>query len=173
MALTLSERIFLPKYQVAAIGITTFELKVRLLADTDQDSSPHRDAITGDLTALINTLCDHLQASTEQRVFLVAFAKLRNDILHLKLSKASGKITALAKSVGELPAISGGKVTMLNLEAGTAHEVAKTSTATGRIFGWLMESTMSGAFDAVAAASHKAIDILDELRDRAYDDPTP
>ena len=173
MALTISERIFLPKYQAAAIGITTFELKVRLLADTDPGTPPHRDAITGDLTALINTLCDHLKASDEQRAFLIAFAKLRNDILHLKLSKAAGKITALAKSVDDLPSIRGGKITMLNLENGTVHNVVGTSTATGAIYGWLMESATSGAFDAVVAASHKAVEILDQLRDRAYDDHAP
>jgi hypothetical protein len=55
---------------------------------------------------------------------------------------------------------------MVDLKEGAVAQVAKTSTQTGRIYGWLWESNESGAFDGLVAAAERAMSIVRALRDK-------
>ena len=90
---------------------------------------------------------------------------IRNKLLHLELSRATGRIKPLADQLRE------GGVWMADLERAKIHQVSKTSTEQGRIYGWLLESQSSGVFAAIAKAAGEAIDVINVLRDREYGDP--
>ena len=165
MPASIMEQMCLPGFANAAAAVAVFELKVRLLADNGDEGTPlQSQAIKADLGKLIELVCDHHHATPEQRELLTKVGRIRNKLLHIELSKATGRIRPLAEELRE------GNVWMANLEDGTVHQVSKTRTETGRIYGWLLESQSSGAFAAVVAAVNEAIKVIGALRDRAYGD---
>lgn len=166
MTAGIMERMCLPGFANAAAAVSVFELKVRLLADNGEEGTPlQAQAIKADLGKLIDLVCDHHTATIEQRALLSKVATIRNKLLHLELSRATGRIRPLAEQLRE------GNVWMADLERLKVHQVSKTSTEQGRIYGWLLESQSSGAFAAIADAVGEAIEVIDALRDRAYGDP--
>lgn len=155
-----------PMFGRAAEAVAAFELRVRMLADTDSERVKlQRAALSGDLTALIDQLCDEYKAADEERAFLAAVAGLRNNLFHLKLSRVTGRVTPLAEQLVDEPLRKGG-VWMANLDTGKVGRVSTTSTEDGRIYGWLLESTTSRAFEAVERAAKRGAAILKSLRDR-------
>ena len=149
-----------PAFKRAAAAVATFALRVRLLADSGPEGTQLQKAAIGmDLTPLLEMVCKEYNASPDDVVFLKAVAALRNKLFHLELSKVTGRIRPLAEQLKE------GGTWMANLNDGTVDQVSKTKTQTGRIYGWMWESTQSGAFDAVEAAAEKASAILNTLRD--------
>jgi hypothetical protein len=160
------EHMCLPGFANAAAAIAVFELKVRLLADNGDEGTPLQvQALKADLGRLIDLVCDHHQATDDQRSLLAKVATIRNKLLHLELSRATGRIRPLADQLRE------GTVWMADLDNAEVHQVSKTNTKQGRIYGWLLESQSSGAFAAIAVAVREAIGVIDVLRDRAYGDP--
>jgi hypothetical protein len=160
------EYMCLPGFANAAAAVTVFELKVRLLADNGDEGTPlQAQALKADLGKLIDLVCDHHKASAEQRALLSKVATIRNKLLHLELSRATGRIRPLADQLRE------GGVWMADLERAKIQQVSKTGTEQGRIYGWLLESQSSGAFAAIAKAAGEAIDVINLLRDHAYGDP--
>ena len=144
---------------------------MRLLADLEPDASRiQRAAIKGDLTELIEQLCDRHRADDAARAFLKGVAGISNKLFHLELSKVKGRIDPLAEQLVELgllePLRAGGGA-MLHLDSGKVEQVGKTSTETERIFGWMLESVGSGAFVGVTAAADRGVAILNTMRDAA------
>jgi hypothetical protein len=162
---SIMEHLCLPGFANAAAAVAVFELKLRLLADNGEEGTPlQSQAIKADLGKLIDLICDHHKASDEQRALLAKVGTIRNKLFHLELSRVTGRIKPLAEQLQE------GNVWMAKLEDGTVHQVSKSSTERGRIYGWLLESRSSGAFDAIATAVQNAIAVINEFRDRAYGD---
>jgi hypothetical protein len=160
------EHMCLPGFANAAAAVAVFELKLRLLADNGDEGAPlQSQALKADLGKLIDLICDHHSATIEQRSLLAKVGSIRNKLLHLELSRATGRIRPLAEQLRE------GNVWMADLERGKVDQISKTSTERGRIYGWLLESQSSGAFSAIADAVREAIAVIDVLRDRAYGDP--
>jgi hypothetical protein len=166
MTASIMEHMCLPGFANAAASVSVFELKIRLLADNGDEGTPlQTQAIKADLGKLIDLVCDHHKATVEQRALLSKVATIRNKLLHLELSRATGRIRPLAEQLSE------GNVWMADLERSKVHQVSKTSTEEGRIYGWLLESQSSGAFAAIAKAADDAVAVIDFLRDRQYGDP--
>jgi len=165
MTSSIMEHMCLPGFANAAAAVAVFELKVRLLADNgDEGTSLQAQALKADLSKLIDFVCEHHNATVEQRALLSKVATIRNKLLHLELSRATGRIRPLADQLRE------GNVWMADLEHATVDQVSKTSTERGRIYGWLLESQLSGAFAAIAKAVGEAINVINALRDKAYGD---
>jgi hypothetical protein len=141
--------------------VATFELRVRLLADLGQEGTAlQRAALGTDLTPLVEMICDDYEATADDRAYLKAVANIRNKLFHLELSRVTGRVRPLGEQLKE------GGAWMANLTDGSVDQVSKTKTQDGRIFGWMLESVQSGAFDAVVAAVAKATTILHALRDQ-------
>jgi hypothetical protein len=154
-----------PSFQRAAAAVATFELRVRLLADQATEGSKlQRAAISMELTPLIELLCEVHGASIEDQAHLKAIAAIRNKLFHLELSRVTGRIRPLTEQLNE------GGNWMLNLTDGSVAQVSKTSTHDGRIYGWMWESTQSGAFLAVVAAAERGAEILAAMRDKQISD---
>lgn len=162
---SIMEQLCLPAFANAAAAVAVFELKVRLLADNGDAGTPLQvQALKAELGKLVDLVCEHHGATREQRDLLKKVASVRNKLLHLELSRATGRVRPLAEQLNE------GGVWMANLENATVHQVSKTSTEDGRIYGWLLESRSSGAFQAISKLVAEAIDVINQLRDRAYGD---
>ncbi len=158
---SIMEDLCFPAFQRAAAAVATFELRVRLLADSGDDGTQlQRAALGTDLTPLVKMLCDDYKANAEECAYLVAVANIRNKLFHLELSRVTGRVRPLADQLKE------GGSWMVNLNDGSVDQVSKTKTQDGRIYGWMWESVESGAFDAVVTAVAKATAILHELRDK-------
>lgn len=153
----------LPSFMRAAAAVAAFELRVRIVADlAPEGNAVQREAINGDLSALIEMLCDRHGASKEDRAFLLAVASIRNKLFHLELSKAVARVRPLVPLEQQLRQ---GGVLMADLDTGKATQVSKLSTANGRILGWMLEAASSGAFEAVVVSVRKAIAVLNAMRD--------
>src|SRR5258706_16411223 len=91
-----------PAFERAAAAVASFELRVRLLADSGiEGSSSQGQALGGDLTPLIDVLCKDFNATEEELKFLKAVAAIRNKLFHLELSKVTGRIRPLADQLPE------------------------------------------------------------------------
>lgn len=99
--------------------------------------------------------------SKEEIDLLILCVNLRNDLLHMSLSKATGKLNRFGAAL--LP----GHVTMVSLETGEVTRVKETSTQKGKIYGWLLESATSRAFDQGAVVFSRGIEVLERLTDAA------
>lgn len=150
----------LPKFQIAAASVATFELLVRLLADQfDEGSKPQRAAIGTDLSQVIDVLADYHKASDDDRKLLQACAVLRNKLFHLELSRVTGRVKDLGAQLEE------GKVWGFTIPTGDGGPVSKTKTPDGRIYGWMWEAARSGAFDAVVVAMQRGAAVIERWRD--------
>ena len=166
------EAMCFPRFQNAAAGAATFELRVRLLAELAKDGTPVKKvALSAKLTDLIGLVAAHFGATEEETRFLNAVAVLRNKLFHLQLSRVSGRVESLLTQIEdegievtlEKNAVWGG-----NLETGEVAPVSGTSTEREGIYGWMLESTLSGGFDAVVAVMREGIRIITRLRDELY-----
>jgi hypothetical protein len=163
--MSIMEALTFPGFQAAAAAVATFELRVRMLADQGDAGTPLvKAALSAEFTKLIDDVCAFHGASDEDARYLKACAGMRNKLFHLELSRVTGRIRPLSEQLRE------GGVWSLDIETGEVQTVAKTKTEDGRIFGWMLESSSSGAFEAVVAAMRKASGIIEAMRDRAYGD---
>jgi hypothetical protein len=149
--------VFLDHFGYAAARGACFELTARMLAD--KSPSLRKFALSCDLTPLLAKIHrEYATALSEPEGSLLhALAGIRNKLFHLELSRVTGRIKSLTESLRE----SG--VVQLDLETGETRDVASTNTADGRIFGWLMESSMNGAFAVGAEKFLEGIAILERL----------
>lgn len=149
----------LPSYQRAAAAFATFELRVRMLADSGTAGTPlQKKAIGSDLSPLIDEICIVFKVSDADRSFLKSYASVRNKFFHLELSRVTGRIRPLAEQLSE------GNIWTSNIGTGEIKKVSDTSTSEGRIYGWMLESHASGAFAAVTAAAQRAIAIIEGIQ---------
>jgi hypothetical protein len=134
-----------------------FELKARLLAD--KTPSLQKICLSADLSALIEKIAaEYADVLTEEDAGLLgALPGLRNKLFHLELSRVTGRIKPLTDSLREAG------VVKVNLETGESVNVASTRTAEGRIFGWLVESTESGALTIAADKFLDGVIVLERL----------
>ena len=137
---SMMESVCFPLFKRAAAAVATFELRVRLLADSGSEGTElQRAALGGDLTPLVELLCKEYKASDEQLDYLKSVANIRNKLFHLELSRVTGRVRPLAEQLKE------GGTWMVNLNDGTVDQVSKTKTHDGRIYGWMWESAESGS----------------------------
>ena len=165
------EAIAFGKFQHAAAAAATFELRVRLLAEQATPGSPvEKSSLSSDLTPLIADVADYFEATADEKKYLKSAAVIRNKLLHLELSRVTGRVVPLQQQLvdeGLLPAkIDQGKVWSFELEkGGEVVRVDKTSTEQGGIYGWMLEAALSGTFEAVVAVMLTAMKIVERLRD--------
>ena len=159
------EQLCVPLYEVACAAAGLFELRVRMTVDRFDSTRvlDHKDlsaAVSGMLKEFGNHLHDH------EIALLNTCLLLRNKLFHVELSRATGKL----RSLGEELVDAG--VWKIDLASGEAGKVRNTSTATGRIVGWLMESAGSGAFTRTAEILGEGGAVLRQLLERV-DAATP
>ncbi len=148
--------VFMRQFAQAAAYACVFELRVRMLADM---TSALRKQAFRPLSELLSEVLEYYNEalSAEDRAALDGAAVLRNKLLHLELSRATGKLVALREQ------LDAGQVLQGTFEDGEVRQVSKTSTADGRIFGWLLESSTSGAFTAAQKRFDAGIEIIERL----------
>lgn len=164
------EKMAFPSFQRAAAAVATFELRVRMLAETATPFSKVEQAsLSADLSALIKMVVEYFNASPEETKFLAAAAAMRNKLLHLELSSVLGRVESLIAQLDalglEVTKPDKGKVWSADLETGDVTRVDKTSTENDGIYGWMLENTFNGGFDAVVALMFHATTIIVRLRD--------
>ena len=164
------EKMAFPSFQRAAAAVATFELRVRMLAETATPFSKVEQAsLSADLSALIKMVVEYFNASPEETKFLAAAAAMRNKLLHLELSSVHGRVESLIAQLDalglEVTKPDKGKVWSADLETGDVTRVDKTSTENDGIYGWMLENTFNGGFDAVVALMFHATTIIVRLRD--------
>jgi hypothetical protein len=116
-----------------------FELRARLYAD---NTPKLRSVAFKELSVVVAAIVDHVRDRTrdEERAVLEKCVRVRNKLLHLELSRATGQLVSFGAS------LHGGSVAVADLATGKVALVSRTSTKDGRIFGWLLEASSSGAF---------------------------
>jgi len=155
-----SEALFIPAFAEAAAAACVFELHVRMLADV---TPALRGEAFAKLSNLVHAVCTHFVEAGllnhEGGERLRRCVVLRNKLLHLELSKATGQLESLGE---ELRA---NDVWMANLEDGSVGRVAETPTREGHIFGWLLQGWTSGAFaqtrDVFAGATRVLVQLAE------------
>lgn len=150
---------FVNAFAFAVARAGCFELKARLLAD--KTASLRKRCISEKLDTLVARMADeyaHILAPDEFDL-LRALPGIRNKLLHLELSRATGRIKPLTDSLREAG------VTMLDLETGDVVSVANSATEDGRIFGWVLEGAASGAFEIAADKFLEGVVLLERLMD--------
>ena len=164
------EKMAFPSFQRAAAAVATFELRVRMLAETATRSSKVKQAsLSADLSALIKMVVEYFNASPDETKFLAAAAAMRNKLLHLELSRVLGRVESLIAQLDalgiEVTKPDKGKVWSADLETGDVARVDQTSTENDGIYGWMLENTFNGGFEAVVALMSHANTIIARLRD--------
>jgi len=154
-----SDVVWFQAFANCAASACLFELCARRYAD----NTPELQRVAfKDLSDVMSAICAHVSARTsqEERAFLGKCVRIRNKLLHLELSKASGQLRSLGFEIGS------GGVAKVDLATGEPTMVAVTSTQGGRIFGWLLESTTSGAFSRATETFTRGRRLLQWLRIR-------
>lgn len=148
----------------AAAHACVFEAKLRLLADNTPELERH--SLESAKILLRNTLA-HFGASLgeDDAKLLELCVRLRNDLLHMSLSRATGKLKCFGAELDL------GHVTKISLETGETTPVEKTSTRTGKVYGWLLESATSGAYDQGAKFFLRGIEVIERLADASVNEP--
>ena len=164
------EEIAFPSFKCAAAAVATFELRVRMLAETATRSSKVEQAsLSADLSALIKMVAEYFGATEDETKFLTAAATMRNKLLHLKLSSVLGRVESLITQLDalgiEVTKPDKGRVWSGDFETGEVARVDKTSTEKDGIYGWMLENTLNGGFKAVVALMSHANKIIVRLRD--------
>lgn len=138
----------------AAAAACVFELKCRLVADKAELGDR---TLSCGLDALVKQLIDeHGERLTEEETALLkSCAVVRNKMLHLELARTVGKLV----SVGEV--LERGGIHMVDVKTGDVRQVSETKTLTGRVYGWLFESSESGAFEVAERRFFDACDALE------------
>jgi len=125
--------------------------------------SLQRASVPDELSRLVPKILDALGqfASARERLVIDSCARIRNKLIHLELSRATGRLVPLAEHIRQtVPVI------QVNLESGEIKKVRDTSTTDAGVFGWLLEGGQSGAFNAAVAIFSEGIAALDGLIDR-------
>lgn len=143
------ERMAFPSFQRAAAAVATFELRVRILAETATPSSKVEQAsLSADLSVLMKMVVEYFNANAEETKFLTAAAAMRNNLLHLKLSRVLGRVESLIAQLDalgfEVTKPDKGKVWSADIETGDVVRVDQTSTENDGIYGWMLENTFNG-----------------------------
>jgi hypothetical protein len=134
-----------------------FEFRVRMLAE--RTPPLERDALNMDLDPLRRALVGHYgsKIQPDDRELLIALPAIRNKLFHVQFSKAVGRIKRFdeeLKDAGVLKA---------DLETGEVVLVPQSSTANGTLYGWLLESARSGAFDSGSELLRRGISVIEFL----------
>ncbi|MGA2451650.1 MAG: hypothetical protein ABTD50_23585 [Polyangiaceae bacterium] len=156
---SISEAMVLEPFAKCAAVACVFEMSARRYAD----NTPELQALAlRDLGVVVKGICAYVESRTTdaERAHLDKCVRLRNKLVHLELSRATGQLKSFGIELDE------GKVRMGNLDDGTTIRVSETSTAEGRICGWLLESSTSGAFDRGREVFRRGIFLLSWLRSR-------
>jgi hypothetical protein len=164
------EKIAFPSFQLATAAVATFELRVRMLAETaTRFSKVEQASLSTDLSVLIKMVAEYFNATPDETKFLTAAATMRNKLLHLELSRVLGRIESLIAQLDalgiEVTKPDKGKVWSADFETGEVARVDQTSTEKDGIYGWMLENTFNGGFDAVVALMSHANTIIVRLRD--------
>jgi len=149
--------IFLNAFGFTVARAGCFELTARMLADKTPVLQSR--CLSEELTPLCRALTtEYASALTEEETKLLGLLPgVRNMLFHIQFSRVQGRIRPLAETLKDAG------VTQLNLDTGEAQPVSRTSTSNGRIFGWLIEATASGAFTAAADKFLDGIILLERL----------
>jgi hypothetical protein len=135
---------FMNAFAIAAAAACAFELTARMLADAVDELGKYAPAEP--LDPLVKRIVGWMAASDlgtpEARDELTGAARVRNKLLHLELSRVTGRLVELGEQLER------GGVTRVDLGTEKATRVADESLSEGRVLGWLLESTRSGAFVA-------------------------
>jgi hypothetical protein len=154
-----SDLVFLEPFARAARDACIFEMRARLLADNTP--ATQKIAFT-DLTPLVKDLLKvhgHLLTKGEKKAVRDAVV-VRNKLLHLELSRATGKIVSLGVQLKKQKVWKLDIPTANDVPAAKPQAVRNLSTEEGRVFGWLLEGAQSGAFgqaQLVFIAGHNAL----------------
>jgi hypothetical protein len=134
-----------------------FELRIRMLAE--RTPALKRDALKADLTPLCRSIVGHYAAklASEDRALLVALPGIRNKLLHVEFSRAVGRIKPFSEELRDA------EVLKADLVTGDVVSVPQSSTEDGTLFGWLLESARSGAFDSGAELFRRGITLAEML----------
>lgn len=164
------EKIAFPSFQRAAAAVATFELRVRMLAETaTRFSKVEQASLSADLSALIKMVVEYFNADPDETKFLMAAGVMRNKLLHLELSRVLGRVESLVAQLDalgfEVTKPDKGKVWSADMETGDVLRVDQTSTENDGIYGWMLENTFNGGFEAVVALMSHANTIIARLRD--------
>lgn len=149
---------FMNAFAIAAAAACAFELTARMLADTVDELGKYAPAEP--LDPLVKRIVVWMGSShlgtPESREELAGAARVRNKLLHLELSRVTGRLVDLGAQLER------GGVTRVDLATGERTKVADESITTGRVFGWLLESGSSGAFSAARELFLRSIVTLEE-----------
>lgn len=151
----------------AAALACVFELKLRLLADSTPNLT--RWALEPKLSKVLEPVLQEYgsKLSESETKLLRECVRLRNKLIHVELSRVTGRLVTFGEELDR------GQVFQLGLDTGEVKKVDATSTKDGRIIGWLLESALSGAFDAGRRLFFDATVVLDRLFPGAEVDPNP
>ena len=146
----------MPFVQCAAVACA-FEMTARRYADNTPEL---RNGAFAKLSGVVEAIMTHVISRTtaDERALLDRCARVRNKLLHLELSRATGQLRAFGLELDE------GHVTLVSLETGASTAIASTATATGRIQGWLLEGARSGAFVRAGELFTRGIALIGWLR---------
>ena len=149
----------------AAALACVFELKLRLLADNTPNLA--RWSLEQKLSKVLDVVLDEYaqKVSEEDKKLLEECARLRNKLIHAELSRVSGRLVNFGEELER------GKVVQLSLDTGEIKKVEQTTTQDGKIYGWVHESALSGAFEIGQRIFYEGIVVLERLFPGAEVDP--
>lgn len=156
------------------------ELKTRLLADKEDNTEEHARAWNVGKTeeAVVAYFISIKMLTPEESEILKTARLVRNKFLHgdfreaIKIVEGHRGEAFSGKSVGVLNVKNkSGEELLATLEGTLSGEVVPTPIESvddeeGKLFGWLLQSLLSGALDEAAVLLRKAIAIIERVSDQ-------
>lgn len=147
------EKFTIPYFDKAASKACLFELYCRLLANINGGF------YHSDLGTTIKYIIDNFDLNEEDKKLLHNCNYIRNKLFHVELNRVSGKFRSLGFHLKEK------NVYSYNLKTGKNGFVPTLSFEEGTIFGWLIESTLSGSFVSAFNLFSDGLLIISKLMD--------